>query len=341
MHINFYDIDQTPLTQVYDFLELEFESQLNASGKCTFALSYNDPHLSAELFELGKHMRLEHFAAGEAYTLFEGIITAIIQKNDRIVFEAVDYVGYLAHRLIEDNFNYSSDTALDLIITALFEHIDTIHTLPFILNTNDITDNIKINITKGTTALSAFQKIAKIIGEFRVCNQKFDFSNQTGKTHSTLSSYDYLDGKAGNILEWEWERNASELANRILEKDSSGTFFLNIDTDSIIQIGVFAKYLYVTSGATQTPKTDTTPMPEITLDTTRLPWWDYQVGDRQNIQITTPFDYLNLEYTGIIQKISLELKNSSPVVKIGIAENVKDNANPLEKIEQRLQNLEI
>ncbi len=340
MHINFYGQDLTPLTQVCDLLEFSCESHLNNSGKCTFALSYNDPHLTSGLLILGKHIQVVHTVAETDHIIFEGIVTSITQNNTKIIFQAVDYLGYLQYRLIEDNWDYSSGVSINTVISRIFGHTDLISPLPFSLGKNDLTESINLTVKKGTVILDLLQQITKIKGECRICNRKLDFSNQTGKTHSTLLNYDYLDGKMSNIISWEWERNVSEVANHILEKDSSGTYYTNSDPASIAEIGFFSKYIYTSSGATQTPQTNTAPLPEIVLDATRLSWWDYQVGDRQNVQIFTPLDYLNLEYLGIVQSIFIELKNQSPQIKISIAEKVKQNANILEQINQRVSNLE-
>lgn len=340
MHINFFDTNLNPLTQICDLLDFACESQLNDSGECTFALSYSDPHLTPQILTLGNHIQVIHTANSTKHILFEGIITSITQQNTKIIFQAVDYLGYLAYRLIEDEWDYSSGVDLNVLTTRIFNHTHNLVSLPFSMGTNDLEDEINFTLSKGTTALSALQKIAKIKGEFRVWDRKLDFTEQTGKTHSGLLSYDYLDGRSGNIIAWEWERDVSELANRILEKDSSGNYFITEDTDSIAQIGLFSKYVYTSSGATQTPKADIAPLPALTLDTTKLDWWDYQVGDRQNVQILTPLEYLNLEYLGIIQNIRIELKNQTPQVEIIISEKVKSNTNPLEQLSQRLADLE-
>lgn len=340
MHINFYDQNLNPFTQICDFLELNYELGLNQAGQCSFALSYVDSHLTPALFQLGRHIRIAHFADSAEQILFEGIVTAIIQQNDRIVFRAVDYLGYLAYRLIEEEWDYTSGVELNVITTRIFNHTNAVATLPFLMGTNDLTENIKIKIPKGTTALAALQKIAKITGEFRIKNTKLDYTAQTGILREGNLLYNYTDGQSSNILAWEWERNVSEIANRILEKDSSDNFYLTEDADSIAEIGLFAKYVYTSSGATQTVSADTAPLPKITISAERLRWWDYAVGDRQTVQILTPFDYLNLNYTGIVQKISFEMKNGMPKIQILIAEKVKTNANPFEQLSQRLDNLE-
>ncbi|MDR3169766.1 MAG: hypothetical protein LBU27_08785, partial [Candidatus Peribacteria bacterium] len=107
--------------------------------------------------------------------------------------------------------------------------------------------------------------------------------------------------RAGNIQDWKWESALDNFRNAMYAIDDEEKTQLARDSESIEEIGLVFEHYEHEKFLNARVNVNEVAVPSISL-TPDTDWWNIQVGDRKNISIISAYDWLLLQYQGVIQQ---------------------------------------
>lgn len=318
---------------INDIFSLQVDDEVNKGGKLKLKFP-TEERLQKKPIKKGYRISIVYGKKiGQIVRLFEWYITDVILSTTKVEIEAENRLSYLQYRIVRSAKNYENAQIKD-VISGVFNELNTTLTLPMELGLNDCTTTITRKFDTGTS----FYDILKYCREaepklvVRVLNgdtNTLEVSKNTGKVLSGVREFDVNFTQGTNIVDRNRKDTMDEFYSYIKNGNGSVT-----NTDFVEETGLlFEKYeqeaaLALPSG---------TPLPSITVsrDTDRR---DFNVWDRKNIRLNTGYEWLELEYLGLIQNRKVVFNaNGGVKADIKITEEYKADTNILDLILQNLR----
>lgn len=310
---------------INDIFSLQVEEEVNKGGK----LKLNFP-TEKRLQErpLKKWYRISvtyWLKIWQTIRLFEWYITDVTVKTTAVQIEADNWLSYLQYRIIRTARIYTNQT-ISSIVNAIFTELNNTSELPITLWINDC----DTKITKEFNVWMSFYDILKFCREtekqliVRVLNGVLEVSKNTGKVLDGVWEYDAKNVSGTNIVDW-------------IRKDSLDEFYTYIQnewgnaSDEEFEQNmrlIFEKY--DSKWSLTLPSWIAIPSVSISRDTD---WRDFNPWDRKNIRLLTGYDWLPLEYLGLIQSRKITINATGGIkADIKISEKYKADTNILDLI---------
>lgn len=269
----------------------------------------------------------------ETIRLFEWYITDVILKTTTVEIEADNWLSYLQYRMLRYPKNYT-DTQIKDVVSQVFSELNTTYALPISLGLNDCTTTI----TRDFDVWTSFYDILKHCREaepklvVRVLNwdtNVLEVSKDTGDVLPGVWEFDVNFTKGTNIVDRTRKDTMDEYYNYI--KNDTGDVS---DSEAIEETNLlFEKY--EAEAALSIPSGLPLPSIQVSRDTDR---WDFNIGDRKNIRLNTGYEWLELQYLGLIQNRKITINaNGGIKADIKITEEYKADTNILDLILQNLR----
>ena len=310
---------------INDIFSLQVDDEVNKGGKLKLKFP-TEKRLQEKPLQKGYRISITYgLKIGKVIRLFEGYITDVIVKTTQVEIQADNWLSYLQYRMVRSDRTYTDQT-ISSVVSAVFNELNTTSELPIQLGINDCESKITKDFKVGTS----FYDILKYCWEaekdliVRVHNGYLEVSKNTG-----------------NILEGVWEYDARNTVGTNItdrsRKDSMDEFYTyiqneggNINDEEFEQQMKLIFEKYDSEGALQLPSWIAIPSINISRD---IDWWDFNPWDRKNIRLITGYDWLPLQYLGLIQnrKVSITA-NGGIKAEIKISEEYKADTNILDLV---------
>ena len=266
--------------------------------------------------------------------IFEGYITDITLKSTEVVIEAENWLSYMQYRIIRSDKNYENVMIKD-VISGLFSELNNIYELPVLLWVNDC----ETKITKKFEKWESFFDILKYCWEaepklvVRIINREWinylEVIQDWWKVLEWVWEFDAMNVKGTNIVDWSWKDSMDEFVSTI-QKES-----WVINNDEFIGRTKLIFEEYDRDWDKALPSWSSLPSITVSRDTD---WWNFYIWDRKNIRIYTGYEWLNLEYLGLIQQRKLTVNATNDIkAEIKITQEYKADTNILDLILQNLR----
>ena len=270
---------------------------------------------------------------GDVYHIFDGYITDVTVYTNEIELKAENRLNYIQFRILRSGGTYTWVFIKD-IVQAVFTQLNNQLELPFKLWKNDCEKIVSKSFSIGTS----FYDVLKFCWEsennlvVRVRNERdWNYLDITENVDimDGVREYDANYTKGTNIVDWSWTDSMDNIFNFL--KTSKGeitneefleeTWLLFEKRDSDADLNL-AK---------------TTPIPKLSISRD-TDWWNITIGNKKNIRLLTWYEWLEMNYLGIIQwrKITVS-PNGWIKSEIKISEEWKPDTNILDLVLQNLR----
>lgn len=256
--------------------------------------------------------------------LFDWYITDVTVKTSEVQIDADNWLSYLQRRIIRSIKNYDGQT-VSSIVSAIFSELNTTKALPISLWKNDCGD---VLITKKFDKGTSFYDILRYCWQsdnaliVRVYDGKLDVSKNTWNVLEWVREYDVRNTRSTNIGDWSWKDSLDDFYSYIQNENwSAENSEFNNDKNLL-----FEKYEWEAS--LNLPSWKAIPSVVVSRDTD---WWDFAPWDRKNIRLFTWYDWLPLEYLGLIQSRKVTISANGWIkAEVKISEEYKSETNILD-----------
>ena len=266
--------------------------------------------------------------------IFEWYITDITLKTTEATIEAENRLTYLQYRMIRSAKSYTNKKISE-VVSELFTELNTTYQLPILLGRNDCDTTITQEFSVGTSYYDilkyCWENETKLVVRIRNDNWKnyLDCMMNWGDTLEWVWEFDVNSTRGTNIIDWSW-------------KDTMDDFYSIIKTENWVyeneEFNDDRKLIfenYDEKGSWTLPSWVALPSITVSRDTD---WWNFYVWDRKNIRLFTWYEWLNLEYLGLIQSRKLTMNASNDIkAEIKITEEWKADTNILDLVLQNLR----
>lgn len=318
---------------INDIFSLTVDDEINKGGKLKLRFP-TEERLQKKPLKKGYRISVAYGRKiWEIIRLFEGYITDVTLKTTTVEIEADNWLSYLQYRIIRGVKNYINTPIKD-VVSGIFSELNNNFPLPMVLGLNDCTTTIDKEFDTGTS----FYDILKYCWEaepklvVRVLNwdtNTLEVSKDAGKVLSGVWEFDVNFTQGTNIVDRTRKDTMDEYYSYI--KNDTGEIS---DTDFIQETNLlFEKYWE--EAALSIPSGLPLPSIQVSRDTD---WWDFNIWDRKNVRLNTGYEWLELQYLGLIQNRKVTINaNGGIKADIKITENYKADTNILDLILQNLR----
>lgn len=330
MIIQILDYQWIPKARLHEVSNFKARKVLNGAGMMSFGLSYDSLQIVNTEILVTDQVRVFVFTGdyNESKLIFSGYIFSVTPNDGQISFECKDWMEYCDHRLYRAEQIYNVGASVKGIISYVYDYINTIHPLPFALRLNDCTSTIteEIKMTKGASFADLLEALKKQIPslEIRIVSDNtgsyMDVSLQTGLLLSGRRISDIQNPRRNTIT--ERSRSSSAITAPTLTINDKGT----VGTE---MTGKLPFEVFVTEG--KNPSRDAPKLPKIRVDVEYDDRRNIELWDRKLTSIITPTEWLNIDYTAIIQGISYNTSMTGIDVVVDIGEELGNQTNVLDR----------
>ena len=325
--------DNKVVAVINDIFSLQVDDEVNKGGKLKLRFP-TEEWLQEKPLKKGYRISVVYGRKiGEIVRLFEWYITDVILKTTEVQIEADNWLSYLQYRIIRSIKNYENAQIKD-VISQVFTELNTTFNLPVELGLNDCTTTI----TKQFDTGESFYDILKYCREaepklvVRVVywdTTTLEVSKDAGTVLSGVWEFDVNYTKGTNIVDWSWKDTMDEFYSYI--KNGTG----EIENDDFTEETNLLFEKYEEEAALSLPSGMPLPSIQVSRDTDR---WDFNIWDRKNIRLNTGYEWLELQYQGLIQnrKVTIDA-NGWIKADIKITEEYKADTNILDLILNNLR----
>lgn len=332
MIIQILDQQNKPKALIRDFYDFNSTRRLNDQGTMQFSLSYDSYSiLHTPLKKLDKIRVFHEYDYNQSMVIFSGYIYEIKPSNEEITLFCKDRLEYLKHRLFRVKKTYTPGTMVKNIVSDMISYLDGIHTLPFSLRLNncELTLTTEVVIEIKTSLFDALQILIKLFNELemRVVPLKIgseyvdymDISTQTWSLKDGIRRSNAYQEQNNNIM----SRMRSSLA------DDTPTMIIDdkgVITEESFETLAYEKYVNEWSSLI-----DQITLPKIAIDAQQEDRWDLELWDRKMTSIITKTNWINIDYTAIIQGILYRADTTGVSISFEIGDKLWSQKNVLDK----------
>ena len=318
---------------INDIFSLSVDDEVNKGGKLKLRFP-TEERLQKKPLKKGYKISIVYGKKmGEIIRLFEWYITDVILKTTEVQIEADNWLSYLQYRILRTAKSYENATIAS-VITDVFNTINTTYTLPISLGLNDCTTQITKEFEVGTSfydilkyCREAEQKLVVrvLYGDTNV----LEVSKNTGDVLDGVREFDADYTRGTNIVDWERKDTMDEFYSYIKNENGDITNTEFVEETKLL----FEKYEQ--DAALSLPSEVPLPSIQVSRDTDR---WNFNIWDRKNIRLNTGYEWLELQYLGLIQNRKVVINaNGGIKADIKITEEYKADTNILDLILQNLR----
>lgn len=325
--------DNKVIAVINNIFSLSVDDEVNKGGKLKLRFPTEEWMQKKPLKKGYKISIVYGYKMGEVVRLFEWYITDVTLKTTEVQIEADNWLSYLQYRIIRTAKSYEN-VAINTVISQIFNELNTTYALPISLGLNDCTTTITKDFDTGTS----FYDILKYCREaepklvVRVLygdTNTLEVSKNTGKVLSGVWEFDADYTRGTNIVDRERKDTMDEFYSYI--KNANGDI-TNTEFTTETKL-LFEKY--EEEAALSLPSGVALPSVQVSRNTDR---WDFYIWDRKNIRLNTGYEWLELQYQGLIQNRKVTINaNWGIKADIKITEEYKADTNILDLILQNLR----
>lgn len=310
---------------INDIFSLQVDDEVNKGGKLKLKFP-TEKRLQEKPLKKGYRISITYWLKiGKVIRLFEGYITDVIVKTTQVEIQADNWLSYLQYRMVRSDRTYTDQT-ISSVVSAVFNELNNTSELPMQLGLNDCDSKITKDFKVGTS----FYDILKYCWEAE--------KDLIVRVHN---GYLEVSKNAGNILEGVWEYDARNTVGTNItdrsRKDSMDEFYTYIQSEGgSVSDEEFEENMklifekYDSEGALKLPSWIAIPSINISRD---IDWWDFNPWDRKNIRLITGYEWLPLQYLGLIQSRKVNISaNGGIKAEIKISEEYKADTNILDLV---------
>lgn len=322
------------IATINNIYSLQVDDEVNKGAKLKLRFP-TEQWLQEQAIYKGDRLSISYsLKIGKVVRIFEWYITDITLKSTEVVIEAENRLSYLQYRIIRNAKSYS-DKSISYVVWEVFNEINTTKQLPFSLSLNDCSTLI----TKDFDTWTSFYDILKYCREaetqlvVRIVSDengnRLEVSKNTWTVLDWVWEFDVNYSRGNNIIDWSWKDTLDDFYSYLQNATWNAT-----NTEFVERTGLlFEKYEEEWSLALPT----WTPLPSV-LVSRDTDWWDFYIGDRKNIRLNTGYEWLELEYQGLIQSRKITISPQNDIkAEIKITEEYKADTNILDLVLQNLR----
>ena len=326
--------DNKVVAVINNIYNLTVDDEVNKGGKLKLRFP-TEKRLQEKPIKKGYRISIAYwYKINEVVRLFEWYITDITIKSTEVQIEADNWLSYLQWRIIRDTKNYEN-TPIKTVISQIYNELNSNFTLPIVLDTNDC----DTPITKQFDAWTSFYDIIKYCYEAepkliaRIYNDNgkniLQVSKNPGEILDGVREFDVNYTRGTNIVDWSYKDTMDDFYSYM--KNAEGQI-ANNEFNNETKL-IFEKY--EEEGALALPTGEPLPSIAVSRDTDR---WSFNIWDRKNIRLVTGYDWLPLEYLGLIQSRKVTIAPNTWIkAEIKISEDYKPDTNILDLMLQNLR----
>lgn len=310
---------------INDIFSLQVEDEVNKGNKLKLTFPAESRLQKKPLKKWYRISVVYGLKIWQMIQLFDWYITDVIVELNWVEIQAENRLSYLQNRIVRVAKNYSNKE-ISYVVNDIFNYMNGIFPLPVSLWINDCTTKITKNFDKGTS----FYDILKYCWEsekdlvVRTIDGKLDVSKNTGKVLDWVWEYDAQNVIATNLSNRSWKDTIDEFYSYIQNQNWN---LNNAEWNEEMGL-IFEKYEW--EATLSLPSGKPIPSVNVSRDTD---WWDFNVWDRKEIRLFTGYDWLVIEYLGLIQKRKVDINwNWGIKAEIKISEEYRAETNVLDLI---------
>jgi len=318
------DGNNNVIAVINDIFSLQIDDEVNKGWKLKLRFP-TEKRLQEKPIEKADRISVTYWLKiWQNIRLFDWYITDVTVKTSEVQIDADNWLSYLQRRIIRSTKNYSGAT-VSSIVSAIFSELNTTKALPFSLWKNDCGD---VLVTKEFDVGTSFYDILKYCWEsdnaliVRVYDGKLDVSKNTWNILEWVREYDVRNTRATNIGDWSWKDSMDDFYSYIQNENGHAE---NSEFNNNKNL-LFEKYEWESS--LNLPSWKAIPSVVVSRDTD---WWDFAPWDRKNIRLYTWYEWLPLDYLGLIQSRKVVINANGWIkAEVKISQEYKSETNILD-----------
>lgn len=310
---------------INDIFSMQIDDEVNKWWKLKFRFP-TEKRLQEKPLKKGYRISVTYWLKiWQTIRLFDWYITDVIVKTTDVQIEADNWLSYLQYRIVRSDRTYAAQT-ISSVVSAVFSELNTTSELPLILWLNDC----DTQITKDFKVWSSFYDILKFCREtekdliVRVIDGVLEVSKNAWNILDGVWEYDARNTRGTNIADWSWKDSMDKFYTYIQNE------WGNINDEEFEQQMKLIFEKYDSKWSLTLPSWIAIPSVSISRDTD---WWEFNPWDRKNIRLLTGYDWLPLQYLGLIQSRKITINANGWIkAEIKISQEYKADTNILDLI---------
>lgn len=325
LHNNDFSTNYTQLFQGADYSNLQYDLQLMKAGGMQFQIELRNPKATPTNLKLFNRVSLKKNGS----TVFLGYIENLTMNTNIITVSCVGILGFFKKRLYSaDIISEDAATAFETILTTINGVDDT----GISFGTSDIVETITDIKLNRSNVLSAFDKIANLVGGEYIVNtdRTLDFVTQVGsdKSASIVLRYRVNQINTSTLESFNLDVEGKDMANTVIGIGSGNITSVQQSAASIAEFGVIEDTLNLlqtedtgdldseTENYVASHK-DAFYGPKVTLNTSKINPDDIDIGDIVKVDLNNGFIVVNDNYR-VLRKVVRVSENKTEVVNLDV-----------------------